>query len=113
MRREGPIARIGPSNVDEAQLRAALDEASVAAVQNRYAPSDDADEPAEAVLAPTAAHGIAFVPHGPLGANPMEPGAAADPALALATLLARAPNVLPIPGTTKAAHLEANMAAAT
>ncbi|MEL6745094.1 MAG: aldo/keto reductase, partial [Pseudomonadota bacterium] len=49
-----------------------------------------------------------FVPHGPLGANPMQRGAAVDPAQALAALLSRAPNILAIPGTVSLAHLEQN-----
>ncbi|UWR21181.1 hypothetical protein K3756_10660 [Sulfitobacter sp. S190] len=57
------------------------------------------------------AQGIAFVPHGPLGANPMAQGAAIDPGAALRRLLGRAPNVLAIPGTTTIAHLEQNAAA--
>ena len=63
------------------------------------------------------------MPWGPLGANPMlkgaplaEGSAAADgvtPAqAALRALLERAPNVLPIPGTTSLAHLADNVAAA-
>lgn len=38
----------------------------------------------------------------------MKHGAATDPGEALRTLLARAPNILVIPGTTTIAHLEEN-----
>ena len=41
-------------------------------------------------------------------ASPMKHGAATDPGEALRTLLARAPNILVIPGTTTIAHLEEN-----
>ena len=69
------------------------------------------------------------MPYGPLGADPMKQGAplaSAEGALAeigrhlgatatqvaLSWLLHRAPNILPIPGTTSIAHLEENVAAA-
>ena len=107
-RRMGEIARIGVSNVDRAGLEEALSVAPIAAVQNRHSPADARDEAQEALIDLTAERGIAYVPHGPLGANPMRPGAAVDPAAALRTLLARSPNILVIPGTTSIAHLEAN-----
>ena len=52
--------------------------------------------------------GIAFIPYGPLGANPMQQGARLNPKQALAWLLARSPNIIVIPGTTSIAHLEDN-----
>ena len=107
-RRAGLIARIGVSNVTPAQLRQAMEAAPIAAVQNRYSPADEPDEEVEALVDLTARHGVAFMPHGPLGAHPMRRGAATDPGAALRALLARAPNVLVIPGTTTIAHLEAN-----
>jgi len=67
-------------------------------------------------------HGIAFIPWYPLGAGSLDVSAAlaqvarrhtATPLqVALAWLLARAPIMLPIPGTSKVAHLEENVAAA-
>ena len=76
-----------------------------------------------------AREGIAFVPYGPLGADPMQHGAplaaaegvladigkhlgATSTQVALSWLLHRAPNILPIPGTTSIAHLEENVRAA-
>jgi len=73
-------------------------------------------------------HGIAYLPWGPLAAKPFAPeapltsasGALARVAqqlgatpgqIALAWLLHRSPNIIPIPGTTSIAHLEENMAA--
>lgn len=108
LRQAGKIARIGISNVTRRQLDAAMAVAPIAAVQNRYSPADDRDAEAEALIDFAASEGIAFVPHGPLGANPMKRGAAVEPAEALRTLLARSPNILVIPGTTTIAHLEAN-----
>src|SRR4029077_7656293 len=75
-----------------------------------------------------AREGVAFVPYGPLGPDPMRhvvPLASAEGALAdigkhlgatatqvaLNWLLHRFPNILPIPGTTSIAHLEENVAA--
>ncbi|MFD3732605.1 aldo/keto reductase [Streptomyces sp. NPDC058632] len=56
------------------------------------------------------ATGRLAAPGGPLDAPAEEYGASAAQ-LALAWLLHTAPNVLPIPGTSKVAHLEENVAA--
>ncbi len=108
MRQAGKIDMIGLSNVTQAEVEDAMHVAPIAAVQNRYSPVDARDDALEDMIDWLDAQGIAFVPHGPLGANPMQQGAAVDPAKALRTLLSRAPNVLVIPGTTRVAHLEAN-----
>ena len=110
-RQAGKIARIGVSNVTLAQLKEAMSVAPISAVQNRYSPADERDEAMEELIDFTAEHDIAFVPHGPLGANPMKRGAATEPGEALRTLLARSPNILVIPGTTTIAHLEENAGA--
>lgn len=127
LRDDGLIRHVGLSNVSLDRLREALAVVPVAAVQNRYGLLDRASD---SVLETCRAEGIAFVPWGPLGADPMRPGApvatAAEGALAevaaalgatttqvaLAWLLHRAPNVLLIPGTTSPAHLAENAAAA-
>ena len=115
-RRRGEIARIGVSNVTLDQLQEAMRIAPIAAVQNRYDPANGGDED---VLTFTTENGIAFVPWGPLGANPMKPGSPfagqADGTgltvrQALRALLARAPNILPIPGTRSIGHLRENLA---
>ncbi len=111
MRQAGKIEMIGLSNVSQTQVEDALKVAPIAAVQNRYSPADEHDAALEEMIDWLNEQGTAFVPHGPLGANPMKQGAAVDPGEALRTLLARAPNVLVIPGTTTIAHLEANAAA--
>lgn len=111
MRQAGKIDLIGLSNVSRADVEAAMRMAPIAAVQNRYSPADPHDAAQEQMIDWLAAEGIAFVPHGPLGAHPMKRGATMDPGLALRRLLARAPNILAIPGTTTRAHLEANAAA--
>ncbi|MEM7730699.1 MAG: aldo/keto reductase [Pseudomonadota bacterium] len=110
-RQAGKIARIGLSNVSLDQLKAAMDVATIDAVQNRYDPVGGGDD---GVLDFATRHGMAFLPWGPLGANPMTPGSPLHgPApvdgptaiqTALADLLARSPNMIPIPGTTRRAH---------
>ncbi|MEM6482154.1 MAG: aldo/keto reductase [Pseudomonadota bacterium] len=108
MRQARKIDMIGLSNVSRAQVEEALKVAPIAAVQNRYSPADERDDALEDLIDWLNQQGIAFVPHGPLGANPMKQGATVEPGDALRTLLARAPNVLVIPGTTTIAHLEDN-----
>lgn len=104
---DGRVRHIGLSNVSREDLERAMAVAPIASVQNRFnmAERDDA-----ALVDFTAAQGIAFIPYGPLGANPMRRGARLDPGAALAWLLARSPNIIVIPGTTSMAHLEENAA---
>jgi aryl-alcohol dehydrogenase-like predicted oxidoreductase len=103
LRQEGKIRLIGLSNVGVGQLRKAQSVTSIASVQNEYnrglLTSDD-------VLDVCEAEGIAFMPWSPLGE------ALGEPASELRWLLDRSPVVLPIPGTSKVEHLEANMRAA-
>jgi pyridoxine 4-dehydrogenase len=123
LRDEGKIGAIGLSSVTLAGLRRALP-AGIACVQNAYSLVSRDDED---MLQLCAAEGIAWVPFFPLGGNffpgmPKVTEEAAVHAVAeslgvtpsqvgLAWLLHHAPNVLLIPGTTDAAHLEANVAA--
>ncbi|MDJ0642870.1 MAG: aldo/keto reductase [Erythrobacter sp.] len=109
-RRAGTIGGVGLSNVSRADVEAALEIAPIMAVQNRYSPADPFDPEQEALIDWLAELGIAYVPHGPLGAHPMRNGAATDPGSALRTLLTRAPNILAIPGTTSRLHLDQNAA---
>ena len=125
LRAEGKIRHLGLSNVTVAQIEEARGIVPVASVQNRY---NLCERGADDVLALCERHGIAFLPYGPLGAQPFErtaPLASAEsplasavarlgatPAqLALAWLLHRSPNIIVIPGTTVIAHLEENIAA--
>ncbi|MEU1184194.1 aldo/keto reductase [Streptomyces sp. NPDC005820] len=122
LRDEGKIGAIGLSSVTLDVLRRALP-AGIVCVQNAYSLVSRDDEE---LLRLCAAEGIAWVPFFPLGgAFPGLPKATEEPAvhaaaeslgvtpaqIGLAWLLHHAPNVLLIPGTADAAHLEANMAA--
>ncbi|NUT91367.1 MAG: aldo/keto reductase [Saccharothrix sp.] len=116
---EGKIRHIGLSEVDVDQLKAAQAVAPIVSVQNLY---NLANRQHEAVLDYTTEQGIAFIPWFPVASGDIaRPGGVLDSAakehgatpaqLALAWLLRRAPNILPIPGTSSIAHLEENTAA--
>jgi aryl-alcohol dehydrogenase-like predicted oxidoreductase len=119
-RDEGKVRHIGLSNVSEAQLEEARTMTEIVSVQNRYNLSD---RRSEGVLERCEALGIAFLPWAPLAVDELAgPGSAlaeiaarhgATPGqVALAWLLARSPEMLPIPGTGSVAHLEENVRAA-
>ena len=104
----GKIRFIGLSNVTRAQLDRALSVAPIASIQNRF---NQAEQEQNSLVDYTAEKGIAFIPYGPLGANPMKQGAGLPVKEALAWLLMRSPNIIVIPGTTSITHLEENMTA--
>lgn len=117
---KGVIRHAGLSQVTVEEIEAAQRIFPVATVQNRYNLSDRADE---AVLDYCAANGIGFIPWFPLAAGSLaQPGGIVDTIahahgatpgqIALAWLLRHSPVMLPIPGTSKVAHLEENVAAA-
>ncbi len=118
---QGKIQRIGLSNVTAEQLSAALAKTPIASVSNHFGPAEQSDA---RTLEMCAAQNIAYLPFFPLGAgravsasgNALGAVAAkhnATPAqVAIAWLLGRSPAMLPIPGTSKVAHLEDNVAAA-
>ncbi|MFN3231806.1 MAG: aldo/keto reductase [Alphaproteobacteria bacterium] len=103
---DGRIAHIGLSNVTAEDLDRALGVAPIASVQNRF---NSAETSGSDLVDKTAEQRIAFIPYGPLGANPMQKGARLDSTDALSWLLLRSPNIVVIPGTTSVAHLEENM----
>jgi aryl-alcohol dehydrogenase-like predicted oxidoreductase len=89
-------------------------------VQNLY---NLTNRRSEAVLAYCEQQGIGFIPWYPLAAGHLaQPGSILDgiakarnatpSQIALAWVLQRSPVMLPIPGTSKVAHLEENVAAA-
>jgi pyridoxine 4-dehydrogenase len=121
LQQEGKVRHIGLSEVSVAQLARAREITPIATVQNSY---NLVQRRSEDVLEYAEANGIGFIPYFPLAtgdlARPGSPLAAAAEAhgatpsqLALAWLLRRSPVMLPIPGTSKVAHLEENMAAGT
>lgn len=116
---EGKVGRIGLSEVTVAELDQARRIVDIASVQNRYNLLDREHDP---VLDACTAAGIAFLPwrpvaHGTSGERAEVAAVAAElgvtaTQVALAWLLDRSPVVLPIPSTTRTAHLEENVAAA-
>ena len=116
----GKIRFIGLSNFTPEQLDEARTVVDPVTVQNRYNITDRAQE---AVLDICARAGIVFIPWAPIAGGrmarsggPLDTLAAAHGAtigqLCIAWLLHHSPVMLPIPGTSKVAHLEQNMAAA-
>lgn len=115
---EGKVRYVGFSEVGADVLERARRTLPVVSVQNKY---NVGDRTWESVVRYCEQNGLAFIPWYPLGA-----GALASPALtrvaerheatplqiAIAWLLAHSPAMLPIPGTSKVAHLEENLAAA-
>ncbi len=120
LKNEGKIRHIGLSEIDVDQLNAARRVTEIVSVQNMY---NLTARNAEPLLDAATKQGIGFIPWFPLAAGPL---AAADgplqriaadhgaspSQLALAWLLKRSPAMVPIPGTSKVAHLEENVAAA-
>jgi pyridoxine 4-dehydrogenase len=113
------IAHAGLSEVSVEDIEAASKVFEVATVQNRY---NLVDRTSEDVLDYCEQQGIGFIPWYPLAAGSLaNPGSlldsiakkhgAAPSQIALAWVLKRSPVMLPIPGTSKVAHLEENVAA--
>lgn len=119
LQRRGLVRHIGLSNVTPAQVAEGRRIATIVAVQNHYNLVHRHDD---ALVDELARSGIAWVPYFPLGGfTPLQAAALHDVAgrlgatpmqVALAWLLRRAPNVLPIPGTSSIAHLRENLASA-
>ncbi len=119
LKNEGKIRHIGVSEVSVEEIEQVRKIAEIVSVQNLY---NLANRQSEAVLDYAEREGLGFIPWFPIAtgelAKPGGPlaGAAKDhgvsPAqLALAWLLRRSPVMLPIPGTSRVAHLEENVAA--
>ena len=118
---EGVIRHAGLSEVSVADIKAASQIFRVATVQNSY---NLADRESDDVVDYCEANGIGFIPYYPLGGDGemTRAGGALDKIakakgvsqgqVALAWLLKRSPAMLPIPGTSKLAHLEENCGAA-
>ncbi len=120
LQRQGLVRHIGLSNVTPTQFEEARGIAEIACVQNQYNLAYRGDD---AFIDALAAEGVAYVPFFPLGGfSPLQSAALSAVAarlgatpmqVALAWLLQRAPNILPIPGTSSLPHLHENLAAAS
>ncbi|MFG2784762.1 aldo/keto reductase [Streptomyces prunicolor] len=120
LQQEGKIRHIGLSEVTVKQIEEARRIADIVSVQNLY---NLADRGAEDVLEYAERENLGFIPWfpmatgrlarpgGPLDTLAKEHGASPSQ-LALAWLLRRSPVMLPIPGTSRVAHVEENTRAA-
>src|SRR3954463_14960826 len=118
LKAEGKVRHVGVCNVGRTDLETARAIVDVVSVQNSYSV---VNRSSEAVLEVCARDGLGFLPWYPLGAGDLGEDAAStldevaqahDASsfqIALAWLLAHSPVVLPIPGTSKVAHLEENV----
>jgi len=125
MQEQGKIRHIGLSEVTSAEIEEAGKIVKIVSVQNRYSLSDRRNEE---TLNYCQQQNIAFLPWYPMAGGKMlkadSPSAqtlagiaarhqASTAQLSIAWLLQRSPVMLPIPGTSKVAHLEENVAAAS
>jgi aryl-alcohol dehydrogenase-like predicted oxidoreductase len=124
MREAGKIRHVGLSEVSPAEIEDAEKIVPIVSIQNRYSL---ADRRHEETLNYCERRGIAFLPWYPFAGGKLlrvdHPAAqeliriagyhlVSVSQLSLAWLLQRSPVMLPIPGTSKVAHLEENIAAA-
>jgi pyridoxine 4-dehydrogenase len=116
---EGLIKHIGLSEVKIEEIQAAQTHFTVATVQNQF---NLADRQHEKELDYCTEHGIGFIPWYPLAKSTLSNKVqildsiaakyeTTPNQIALAWLLKRSPNILPIPGTSKVNHLQENMQA--
>jgi aryl-alcohol dehydrogenase-like predicted oxidoreductase len=116
LQRQGKIRHIGVSNFDVRELARARKVATIVSVQNHYNLGDRSSDP---VVDACEREGLAFLPWYPLHdrgrgkriAAIAERHKATTAQVALAWLLRRSPSMLPIPGTSSAAHFDENWAA--
>ena len=118
-KRQGLIRHLGVSNVLPEQLAEAQKITDIACVQNFYNVANRNDD---AFIDRLAKKGIGYVPFFPLGGfTPLQSSVldrvavclqATPMQIALAWLLQRSPNILPIPGTSSINHLRQNLDAA-
>ncbi len=119
LQRQGLVRHVGLSNVTPSQVAEGRRICPIVCVQNQYNLAHRGDD---ALIDELARDGIAYVPFFPLGGfSPLQSDAltavarrlgATPMQVALAWLLQRSPNILLIPGTSSAAHLRENLAAA-
>ncbi|MCT3394946.1 Pyridoxine 4-dehydrogenase [Lentilactobacillus hilgardii] len=124
MQDEGKIKHIGLSQVTVDQIREAQKYAQIDAVENLYNVANHQDDDVvDDVVDYAESQHMAFVPWFPLNTGKLTGGdsplsaiakkyGVSEAQIALAWLLKRSPNILPIPGTSSIQHLEDNVAAA-
>lgn len=119
LQQQGMIRHIGLSNVNLAQLRAALDLATVVSVQNRCNVFEQQDFK-NGLIEFCREQGVTYIAHSPVGGHhgharlrqcPLlmqlsERHGCSPHAIALAWLLAKGEHILPIPGASKIASIE-------
>jgi pyridoxine 4-dehydrogenase len=118
LKEQGKIRHIGVSNVSEDQLRMAQRLTPVVSVQNRY---NLADRASESIVDLCDQEDLIFLPWAPIqDADRMAPILSAASRhhvstrqIALAWLLSRSPQILPIPGSGSPEHVAENVAAAS
>jgi pyridoxine 4-dehydrogenase len=119
MQRQGKIRLIGLSNVTREHIERARKVTAIASVQNRYS---FADREWDYVVDYCDKNAIAFIPWFPLAAGKaglktvekiVQAHSATSMQVALAWLLRRSKQILPIPGTSSVRHLEENLQAAS
>jgi pyridoxine 4-dehydrogenase len=117
LKEQGKIRHIGVSNVSEPELREAQRLTPIVSIQNRF---NVGDRRSESLLDLCEQEQLVFLPWAPIqdaaGNAALRDIAAKHNAttsqVVLAWLLARSPQLLPIPGTGSVAHLQENVAAA-
>jgi len=118
LKAEGKIRHLGVSNVSEEQLREAKQITPIVSVQNRY---NVADRSSESMVDLCEEESLVFLPWAPIQdadhnravAEAAQRHGVSPRQVVLAWLLARSPQILPIPGSGSAKHVEANVAAAS
>src|ERR1700733_14463625 len=117
LKAEGKIRHIGVSNLSAEQIGEAQGIVPVVSAQNRYNVNDRSAEP---VLDLSTQENLAFLPWAPIQQTEKIAGVlnaakrlgVSEQQVALAWLLARSPQVLPIPGSGSPEHVADNIAAA-
>jgi aryl-alcohol dehydrogenase-like predicted oxidoreductase len=117
LKNEGKIRHIGLSNVTEDQLRAAEAITPIVSIQNRY---NATDRTSESLVDLCEQEELVFLPWAPIQDADRVPAVTEAASrhgvsvrqLVLAWLLARSPQILPIPGSGSPEHVEENIAAA-
>ncbi|HEY6501662.1 MAG TPA: aldo/keto reductase [Streptosporangiaceae bacterium] len=115
---QGKIRHVGLSNVNEEQFRKAERIVPIVSIQNRY---NVTDRSSETIVDLCEQEQLAFLPWAPIQEAdnvPVVTDAAREYGftprqIVLAWLLARSPQMLPIPGSGSAGHVEDNITAAT